>query len=68
MPGAPTGTIAQARMAGFLADISAVAERALRSVTRDPEVTIPALVIPVFFYLMTVGALQDFAEGIPGLD
>ena len=68
MSGAPTGTIAQASRAGFLDDIAAVAERALRSVTRDPEVTIPALIIPVFFYIMTVGALQDLAEGIPGLD
>ena len=68
MSGAASATIVRARKAGFLADIAAVAERALRSVTRDPEVTIPAMIIPVFFFLMTVGALEDFAEGIPGLD
>ena len=45
-----------------------VSERALRSIARDPETTIPALVIPVFMYAMTVGALEDFAENIPGLD
>ena len=54
MAGATQATIVRARKAGFLADIAAVAERALRSVTRDPEVTIPALIIPVFFFVMTV--------------
>ncbi|MCE2464886.1 MAG: ABC transporter permease [Dehalococcoidia bacterium] len=57
-----------ARRGGFLSDTSSVAERALRSITRDPEVTIPALVIPVFMYVMTVGALNDVAEDIPGLN
>ena len=46
----------------------AVSERALRSVLRDTETTVPALVIPVFMYVMTVGALEDFAKSIPGLD
>ncbi len=56
------------RKAGFLRDLISVSERAIRSVTRDAETTIPALVVPVFMYLMTVGALEDFAENIPGLD
>lgn len=56
------------RRAGFVRDILAVSERALRSVLRDPETTIPALLIPMFMYVMTVGALEDFAENIPGLD
>lgn len=54
--------------AGILRDLLTVSERALRSIARDPETTIPALVIPVFMYVMTVGALEDFAESIPGLD
>ncbi|MSQ12480.1 MAG: ABC transporter permease [Dehalococcoidia bacterium] len=58
----------QARRAGFPADIVSVAERALRLTTRDLEVTIPAVFIPVFMFIMTVGALENFAEGIPGLD
>ena len=56
------------RKAGFLRDLISVSERAIRSVLRDVETTVPALVIPVFMYLMTVGALEDFAENIPGLD
>ena len=63
-----TATPVQARRAGFLRDITSVAERAVRSVARDPEVTIPALVIPVLFFFLNIGALADFAEQIPGLD
>ena len=62
------GPVTLARRGGFPADLTTVAGRALRSVLRDPEVTIPALIIPVFMYIMTVGALNDFAESIPGLD
>ena len=60
--------IVRGRRAGFLRDIVAVSERALHSVVRDAETTIPALIIPVFMYVMTVGALEDFAKSIPGLD
>ena len=38
------------------------------SMLRDLETVIPALFIPVFMFAVTVGALQDFAETIPGLD
>ncbi len=60
--------LVQGRKAGFPRDLVSVSQRAVRSAIRDPEITIPALFIPVFMYLMTVGALQDFAESIPGLD
>ncbi len=68
MAAVAAGQIAQPRKAGFIRDLISVSERAVRSVTRDPETTIPALVIPVFMYIMTVGALEDFAKSIPGLD
>ena len=57
-----------ARRAGFLRDVASISERALRSVARDPEVTIPALIIPVFFFLLNVGALENLAKEIPGLN
>jgi ABC-2 type transport system permease protein len=58
-----------ARPAGVWRDLASVARRALRLVARDPETVIPAVVIPVFFFTVNVGALQSFAEqGIPGLD
>ncbi len=59
----------RARKAGFLADIWSVAIRALRALPREPEMVIPALVIPLFFFAVNLGTLKDFAEsGIPGLD
>ena len=68
MTTAQAGLSVRGRKAGFHRDIVSISTRAIRSVFRDPETTVPALVIPVFMYLMTVGALEDFAENIPGLD
>ncbi len=58
-----------ARSSGFVADMRTVATRALRSLLREPEALIPALTIPMFFYAVNIGALQDVAEGFgEGLD
>ena len=58
----------RARKAGFVADLVSVAGRALRSIPREPEMLGPALFIPLFFYVVNVGALQDFSQaGIAGL-
>jgi ABC-2 type transport system permease protein len=56
------------KRAGFLRDVMSLGGRALRSIPRDPESIIPALVIPVFFFAVNVGALQDLTERLPGLD
>ena len=61
-------SLIRARHAGFFADVISVAIRALRSIPREPEFIYPALVVPIFFYAINVGALQDFAERIPGMD
>ena len=58
----------RAKNVGFLTDVTTVAGRALRSIPRDPEAVYPALIIPMFFFLVNVGALQDLAEGLPGVD
>jgi len=59
----------RARPSGFLADLVSVAGRAVRSIPREPAELIPALMIPLFFFVVNVGALQDFSEqGIPGFD
>ena len=58
----------QARRAGFLRDVMSLGIRAIRSLPRDPESILPALIIPVFFFAVNVGALQDLTEQIPGLD
>ena len=47
----------RARKGGFLRDMVTISRRALRATARDTEVIIPALTIPVFMYLMTVGGL-----------
>ena len=66
--GTSAGTI-RARKAGFLADAWSVALRALRALPREPEMVIPSLVIPIFFFAVNIGSLEDFAQrGIPGLD
>jgi ABC-2 type transport system permease protein len=58
-----------ARPAGFFADLWSVASRSLRALPKEPELMIPALIFPVFFFVVNIGTLQDFAQrGIPGLD
>lgn len=58
-----------AQPSGFFSDLVTVAKRALRSLTREPEFLGPALTIPMFFYAVNIGALQDVAEqGSPGFD
>jgi ABC-2 type transport system permease protein len=67
----PAGTVAAsdphagdviAQHAGFARDLVSVAIRALRQIPREPEAIIPALIIPVFFYVVNVGALSSVAE------
>ncbi|MGH9025120.1 MAG: ABC transporter permease [Acidimicrobiia bacterium] len=61
-------TPVRARSAGFLADTLSIAGRAVRAIPREPEAIIPALVIPIFFYVVNLGALSDVTESIPGFD
>lgn len=56
-----TNTI-HARPAGFFRDLNAVAGRALRAIPREPDSLIPALIIPVFFFAVNVGALSDVSK------
>lgn len=60
--------VIRGRRAGFMMDMVSLAIRALKSVPRDPAAVYPALIFPVFFFVINVGALQDVAERIPGLD
>jgi ABC-2 type transport system permease protein len=52
----------RAHKAGFVADLVSVAGRAMRRLPREPETIVPALVIPVFFYVVNVAALGSVAE------
>ena len=51
-----------ARRSSIVHDLKTVAKRACRGVFREPEFFIPALIVPVFFFVVNIGALQDFAE------
>jgi ABC-2 type transport system permease protein len=57
-----------AKYSGFHRDVMSVAGRAMRSIPRDPEAIVPALVFPVFFFFVTIGALQSLIEQAPGID
>jgi len=62
-------TAVRARHAGFVSDLHSVALRALRLTLREPEAVIPALIIPLFFFLVNTGALTSFVERTnPGFD
>jgi ABC-2 type transport system permease protein len=55
--------------AGFLADVVAVAGRALRAVPRDLESVMPPVFIALFFFLVNVGTLQKLTQhNIPNFD
>ncbi|MEM9745354.1 MAG: ABC transporter permease [Actinomycetota bacterium] len=57
-----------ARRTTIARDLVTIGRRACRSVFREPEFFIPALFVPVFFFVVNVGALQDFAEGAGAID
>ena len=49
-------------------DLFTIARRALRAIPREPEVFLPALFIPAFFFVVNIGALQDLTENFPGVE
>lgn len=51
-----------ARPAGFWGDLFSVAGRALKAVPREPEALIPALIVPLFFFVVNVGSLADISS------
>ena len=60
---APTTALrVQARPAGFLVDVASVARRAIRQIPREPEAVIPALIVPIFFYVLNIGALSKITH------
>lgn len=58
----------RARPAGFVADCVGIATRSVRAVPREMEFVVPALVVPVFFYAINIGALEPLAEAGTGID
>jgi ABC-2 type transport system permease protein len=59
----------RAHKIGFWSNLRAVAGRALTLIPRDVEGVVPALMIPLFFFVVNVGSLQSIAEQqAPGFD
>ncbi|HZA83455.1 MAG TPA: ABC transporter permease [Actinomycetes bacterium] len=63
VPGrAPSEPQTLAAPAGLVSDVVAITGRAIRGILREPELFIFALIIPVFFFVVQIGALADVAE------
>jgi len=60
-------TTVQAHPAGFFKDLLTVAGRALRAIPREPEAVIPALLIPLFFFMVNTGSLSKIS-GFAGIE
>lgn len=50
------------RPVGFARHLTSVAGRAIRRIPREPESVLPAIVVPVFFYAVNLGALEKAAQ------
>jgi ABC-2 type transport system permease protein len=60
-------SLVRARPGGFFRDLSSVATRALKLIPRDIEGVIPALVVPLFFFVVNTGSLSKaFEVAYPG--
>ncbi len=57
-----------AKPVGVVGDIATVARRSIRSLLREPEALAPALLIPTFFFVVNIGALETFVERSPNID
>jgi ABC-2 type transport system permease protein len=57
-----------AQRVGFFSDTWTIARRAIRSLSREPEFIGPALAIPIFFFIVNIGALEAFVERQAGID
>lgn len=58
----------RARPSGLLADVGAVAGRALRAVPRDLEAVIPPVFIAFFFFVVNIATLEKLTESVAGFD
>jgi ABC-2 type transport system permease protein len=58
----------KARPAGFVVDVVSIARRAIRQIPREPSSVIPALIVPIFFYILNIGALSQIAHAAAHLD
>ncbi|WP_419918256.1 ABC transporter permease [Candidatus Poriferisocius sp.] len=68
-PARPATPVIGARPSGFFTDMASVSSRALRLLPRDLEAIVPAMLVPLFFLVVTIGAIQNLAgEAVSGID
>jgi ABC-2 type transport system permease protein len=53
--------------AGWASDIAAITGRSIRAILREPELFMFALIIPLFFFVVQIGALGDVAKDAFGI-
>lgn len=65
----PAVAVVKARPSGFFRDMASVSTRALKLLPRDLEAIIPAMLVPLFFLVVTIGAIQNLVdEAVTGID
>lgn len=65
----PAVAVVKARPSGFFSDMASVSNRALRLLPRDLESIIPGMLVPLFFLVVTIGAIQNLVdETVTGID
>ena len=69
LTGSNDAGVIRARPSGFFSDMASVSSRALRLLPRDLEAIIPAMLVPLFFLVVTIGAIQNLADqAVSGID
>lgn len=59
----------RARETSVLSNLIAIGQRALTLALRSPAEIVPALMIPLFFFVVNIGTLQDLTQSVaPGFD
>jgi ABC-2 type transport system permease protein len=48
--------------------VVSIARRAIRQIPREPSSVIPALVVPIFFYILNIGALSNITHAAARID
>ena len=66
--GETTAVAVEARPAGFLVDLVSVSRRAVRQIPREPASVVPALIVPIFFYVLNIGALSKVTGAAAHID
>jgi ABC-2 type transport system permease protein len=68
VPATATSLRVKARPAGFVVDVASIARRSIRAIPREPASVVPALFVPIFFYVLNIGALSQITHAAEHFD